>query len=728
MSPASAARGGAAAASGARRTTLLVVAGYVLLTAWWLWPLPVRFADHLVYPVVRTPFIAADVHLITWALAWDTHALLTRPLSLFDANVFHPAPLSLAFSEHFLGYVPLFAPAWLASGNPVLATNVVILLSFPLCALATYALARRFTTPPAAFLAGALFAFHGERYANLYHLHQLGTFWIPLALLLTERWLERARLRDAVALGVAVGLQLLSSFYLGYALVLLYGAYLPLALVRWRARLDRRRCLGLVVALLAGALPAVLASLPYLELQRLGLVPSGRSPMVDLALAAPVTAGRVHRYLTTLGVGPAGYALAALALFAGWRRGGTYARLVALVAIVTGLVLASGPRITIFGRQWWSPYELLFQHLPGFTAVRLPFRFLIASQLGFALLAALGLAVLLRRVPVRAAWPVALVAAGVVLATGGARPAHPLQPQTTPSTLPPAYRWLADNAHDGALLELPLIDVATAAQRMVLSTHHWRPLIDGYSAYPPLTRRFLLRSVVELPAEPALQELVDHVDLRWILVHLGPMTAEMRASWLRSPLPGLKLVERWGDDLLYEVTLDVARDRRALLRRTDRTFGGFPQQALGAACPGRIEAELVDPQPLPTRQPIATRLRITNDGPDPLPGFGLYPRHLVQLRSTVRRDGVRLGTPATVPFWADVPAGEVVITGADLPGVQKPGTYEVELELVQDGVSLARCGMQGTRMTVTAGLDVAAPGDAEATVDPGGDPAASAAE
>ena len=96
MSTAADASGGAAPADAARvaplRALVLVVAGYVALTAWWLWPLPLRIADHAIYQG-GTPFIAADVHLITWALAWDTHALLTHPLSLFDANVFHPAPL-----------------------------------------------------------------------------------------------------------------------------------------------------------------------------------------------------------------------------------------------------------------------------------------------------------------------------------------------------------------------------------------------------------------------------------------------------------------------------------------------------------------------------------------------------------------------------------------------------------------------------------------------------------
>lgn len=686
------------------RTTSLVVAGYVALTLWWLWPLPVRLEGHVIYPSTRTPLIAADLHLILWALAWDTHALLHHPLSLFDANILHPAPTSLAFSEHFLGYVPLFAPAFVATGNAVLAGNVVILQTFVLCALSAYALARRFVAPAPAFVAGALFAFSGERYANLYHLHQLGTFGLPLALLFTERWLERARLRDAVGLAVFVALQLLASFYLGYALVLMYGAYLPIALWRWRASLDRRRVVGLGLALVVGGLPAVLASIPYLRQQRLGLVPSGRSPMVALALESFVTRGRVLRYLTQLGVGPVGYALAALGLLVGWRRGGAYARIVALVLCATGLLLAFGPRILLVRRlELWSPYQLLFDYLPGFSAVRLPFRFLVVAQLGFALLAAFGVGVLVRWLPRKLAWPIALSAVALVLVASGPRPAHTLHEQPTPATLPPAYRWLARHADDGALLELPWRGQEVAGQRMLLSTYHWLPIIEGYSAYTPLTHGYLLRLSEDLPEPDALQRLVDAVDVRWLLVHLEPMPPEEQAKWLAPELPGLRLVERWGDDVLFEVTMPVANDRRATLLRTDRTLDGLPLQPIGERCPGRIRAVVVDsPETIADRRLARIRLRIVNEGPEPLPGNGLYPRHLVKLRAQYRyRNGRRLGLPLAHPIWVDVPAHGSASSVLSLGVPQAAGDYELEMELVQDGVSLARCGMQGTSVGLT---------------------------
>ena len=99
----------------------------------------------------------------------------------------------------------------------------------------------------------------------------------------------------------------------------------------------------------------------------------------------------------------------------------------------------------------------------------------------------------------------------------------------------------------------------------------------------------------------------------------------------------------------------------------------------------------------------------------------------MQLRSTLHHDGLRVGVPATVPIWADVPAGQAVVTGVDLPALQKPGTYEVDLELVQDGESLARCGLRGTRIVLRA-TDGAASSGPSTEADPDGGHDAAAAD
>src|SRR3989441_1736279 len=199
-------------------------------------------------------------------MAWDTHALAAAPWRLFHANIFYPSTLALAYSEHLLGYVPLFAPTYWATGNPILAVNVLIFVSYPLCALSMYALARRWTGGPAAAVAGFFYAFYPYRYQPLTHVQVFGVYYLPLAMLLTERWLASARARDAALLARALLLPTLSSTYLAYVSALAYGPYLAIALCRWRGRLRRPRPPR--PALPRGSLPTMMLvmSPPYLRL------------------------------------------------------------------------------------------------------------------------------------------------------------------------------------------------------------------------------------------------------------------------------------------------------------------------------------------------------------------------------------------------------------------------------------------------------------------------------
>src|SRR3989339_1824119 len=50
-----------------------------------------------------------DTDLFMWTLAWDTHAIVSRPLSMFEANIYYPQHGTLAYSENLLGSVPFAA-------------------------------------------------------------------------------------------------------------------------------------------------------------------------------------------------------------------------------------------------------------------------------------------------------------------------------------------------------------------------------------------------------------------------------------------------------------------------------------------------------------------------------------------------------------------------------------------------------------------------------------------
>ena len=103
-----------------------------------------------------------DSLLNMWILAWDSEQLLallrgdlTRLATFFEANIFHPAPLTLAYSELLLPQAIQALPVYAISGNPILIYNLLFLSTFVLCGLGTFLLVRELTgSPMAAFVAG----------------------------------------------------------------------------------------------------------------------------------------------------------------------------------------------------------------------------------------------------------------------------------------------------------------------------------------------------------------------------------------------------------------------------------------------------------------------------------------------------------------------------------------------------------------------------------------------
>jgi len=158
-----------------------------------------------------------------WILAWDVHALVTNPAHLYDGNIFYPFHDVLAYQDTLLGLLPVAAPLLLLTNNPVLAYNVLFLLSFALCAWGAYLLARRLVGDPrAAFLAGLVYGFSPYRMVHLYHLNLLCAMWIPFALLYWER-VRSGHTRSWLGVGLFFVLQALSALY--------YAAFLAVALV-----------------------------------------------------------------------------------------------------------------------------------------------------------------------------------------------------------------------------------------------------------------------------------------------------------------------------------------------------------------------------------------------------------------------------------------------------------------------------------------------------------------
>jgi hypothetical protein len=223
----------------------------------------------LAYPISLRPDRIAwandpDGHLVMWLLAWDSHAFLTNPLSIFDANTFYPERRTLAYQENLIGSAFFAAPVFWLTGNPVLAANFVSLLACVLCGLGTYVLARRVGLgEAAALLSGVVFAFSPPRFLRFPQTHLAVVQWIPLTLAALHVYLESGRRRDLL---VALGLFTLQVMSSGHAAVFLLVAVA--VMLAYRGALGepllvakRVRDVGVAGVLLL--VPSVLFVIPY---------------------------------------------------------------------------------------------------------------------------------------------------------------------------------------------------------------------------------------------------------------------------------------------------------------------------------------------------------------------------------------------------------------------------------------------------------------------------------
>lgn len=679
-------------------TALLI---YLAVSLYWLWPLPSSLETHVAYPGDVARLLGADVDLMMWVLSWGTHALGIGPAGFFEANSFYPSPASLAYSEHLVGQLPVFAPVYAVTGNPVLATNVLVLAAHLLSAFGLHLLARRFVSPPAAFVGAFFFSFHPWRYELLGHFYMLGVQWVPFALLATERLLETGRRRDAALVFAAVALGLLSSFYLAYVLVLTYALYLPFSLWRWRAELDRTRVVRMVSAIGAAALPFVAMSLPYILLRVSGFLPSFRDITTsdygaDLSLSPYFAAVGVLMKLGPGGMGPIAYGLALLAVAPGWKRCRTV-RGAASVLAVAGVVLAHGPEAVIGGVTIPTPYPLLQLLLPGFDTIRVPLRLLQIATVGLALLSALGFQRIADRAGEPASPALAVVAIVAALLGYGAQDVG-LHARATGDDVPNAYRWLAANGEGGALLELPRAQPDRAARRMYLSSFHWLPTVGGYSAYPSDFTRYVYRLAARLPGEAAVERVTNLLDLKWILVHRDELKGDPR-RWDSLPA-GLTRAAEFGEDLVLRVEQKADPIRLEAIVRSEETVGGVPRERL-RRCEGEIVLDDAPDQPWRHGERLRLRIRVRNDSDRAWPAIALNPRHLVRAGACLVAEGRDRCTPATVPLPLDVLPGASVTLPVWVKVPASGQTARLQVEFVQAGEgSLERCGLPPLREVV----------------------------
>ncbi len=240
----------------------IAAAAYLVFTLLLTWPLLPGILHDI-------PADLGDSLLNCWILHWDMTRLLAAAkgdlgqLSGFwNASIFYPAPLALAYSEHLVPQAVQVLPVYALTGNLVLCYNLLFISTFVLSGLGVYLLVRSLTgNATAAFAAGLLFAFVPYRIAQFPHVQVLSTQWMPFTLFGLHRYVRTRRAGVLAGASAALLAQNLSCGYFLAFFAPFAAAFAAWELVRTGRARDGRMLLPLVGA---GALVA-LATWPFVQ-------------------------------------------------------------------------------------------------------------------------------------------------------------------------------------------------------------------------------------------------------------------------------------------------------------------------------------------------------------------------------------------------------------------------------------------------------------------------------
>jgi hypothetical protein len=205
---------------------------------------------HLIWQLGSAiPSDPGDPILNTWILWWNAqHLPLTE--AYWNAPAFAPAPHAIALSETLLGLTWLTTPLQWLGASPLVAYNVMFIITPVLNGLGAYWLCLTLTDRRDAALVGAFaFAFAPYHVSQLSHLQTRATFFMPIALAALHRYWNTGAFRWLALFAGAVALNgLVSGYFLIY-----FGVFVAIAIGWLAVGFPDRRKLGAVLGVLGVA-------------------------------------------------------------------------------------------------------------------------------------------------------------------------------------------------------------------------------------------------------------------------------------------------------------------------------------------------------------------------------------------------------------------------------------------------------------------------------------------
>ncbi|MBU4302532.1 MAG: hypothetical protein KKE56_07215 [Actinobacteria bacterium] len=551
-------------------TYVVVILLFAVITAAYTSPLLANADDHVMESA------AGDAMFNMYVISWTSHSLGSDPLNLFNATIFYPDSDTLAYSDHGLMSSLTALPVLAATGNPTLAFNFMVMMSFLVCSLGAFLLVDYLARDKlAAFAAGIIYGFALFKLSHLSHAQVLSAGYIPLALLCLHAYAEKKKWRYALGFAIFTVAMFQTSWGGGFFLAFTVLIYLLVLLVVERktvisalrkrmAPAERRRLYGWVGILLLSFVAVVLILLPFVvpylrvrrenpgfqrEIEEL----YGYSADVTDFLVAPEQSsvwGRLtgvfrpdtylrgnasERSLFT-GILPVILAVAGVVYLHGRRlKRYRFIKWFYVVLLIVSGVMCLGVTLYVFGRHLGipMPYRLLYYLFPGFKAIRTPARMIVLVTLSLSVLGGFGVKWLREKLAGRmdrVAVPV-VVAMVLLLLLGELMPSSILMARVpATSEIPGAYHWMESRPGDAPMIvlptaydpSLPLPDrelqyTALEPLRMYYNTANWKKMVNGYSGYIPESYRQAAEATVVFPSEATVTYL-ESIGVEYILV------------------------------------------------------------------------------------------------------------------------------------------------------------------------------------------------------------------
>lgn len=533
----------------------------------------------LTYPLITSPSRlledSADSLLIAWELHHHAQAIPARMQEIFSSTIFYPNTETFLYTEHLLGFAPLAWPIIRLTGNPVLAVNIIILLSFVLTGWGMTMLLRLWTRSLALAVLGAfLFTFTSFFFIQFAHLHIVTFAFFPFLFLSLFQWFRQGHaLYLASATFVAVWMVASSGNYALMVLPMLAVLALVWILLDPSHRSRKRLAsLSLFFAVLLIAIGLFYGPYTHMSMQRaLREVVYYSMAFRDYLVISP------HLYRSGLLTPPQtserfffiGFVFAAV-LFVGsallLRRFSTLSKttrneMVCMLTLgMTAFVLSLGPLIRWSGETGLKgPYALLYLFAPGYDGLRAISRMSIFVLFALTILAARGLSTWKPTFSRRSSLVVAAVVMGLSSLEILFGPSVPIRFRETPrlDELSPVYTWIRDYVQSDALIELPIGGSPfREAQYTYNSAFHGKKIVNGYSGYFPETFTWAEEVMGGFPDEESVAYLRT-LEVRYVVLHQNEYSVELLEHIQEAAAreDGLREVLRDESDVVYELQL-----------------------------------------------------------------------------------------------------------------------------------------------------------------------------